>query len=188
MKWTALVPLKSAGLRKTRLASILTADQRDRLSEFMFAHVVSMLARQPRIGRIIMLSAEKPPGWRWGFAADRGRGLNAELASARAALGAAPLLVLPADLPLLRGEVIAALLAAASRTPALAPDRHGKGTNAVAIPPVHPFLFRFGPDSFRRHRAQMKEALIIRRPGFALDLDTKEDLIRAGAAVARLRL
>jgi 2-phospho-L-lactate/phosphoenolpyruvate guanylyltransferase len=186
MKWTALVPLKPTGQRKTRLAPFLSADERDRLSEFMFAHVISVLAQQPRIGQVILLASERPASWPWAFAADRGRGLNVELACARSALRAVPLLVLPADLPLLRAEDIATLLAAPSGTPAVAPDRQGRGTNALALPPLYPFQFRFGPNSFRRHRTQMTKARIVRRLGLALDLDTERDLARAVAAAAHL--
>jgi 2-phospho-L-lactate/phosphoenolpyruvate guanylyltransferase len=182
MKWTALVPLKPAGQRKTRLASSLSADERDRLSDFMFNHVVSVLAGQRRIGRIILLTSERPAGWGWEFAADRGRGLNVELTAARKGLRALALLVMQADLPLLRAEDVAALLAAASSAPAVAPDRHGKGTNALALPPHYPLHFRFGPGSFRRHRAQMAGARIVQRPGFALDVDTESDLACVFAA------
>jgi 2-phospho-L-lactate/phosphoenolpyruvate guanylyltransferase len=152
----------------------------------MFMHVVSVLAGQRQIDRVITLASERPSGWPWRFVADRGRGLNEELAVARSALRAVPLLVLPADLPLLCARDIAVLLAAASSRPALAPDRHGRGTNAVALPPGYPFRLRFGPDSFRRHRAQMAEARIVRRPGLALDLDTAADVARAVAAAVHL--
>jgi len=136
---------------------------------------------------VILLASERPTNWPGAFAADRGRGLNVELACARRALRAIPLLVLPADLPLLRAEDIATLLAAASSTPSLAPDRQGRGTNAVTLPPFYPFQFRFGLNSFRRHRAQLTTARIVRRPGLALDLDTKWDLARAVAAAAHLQ-
>lgn len=186
MKWTALVPLKPAGQRKTRLAPFLSADQRDRLSEFIFAHVVSVLAGQKRIGRVVLLASVRPVGWSWDFVGDRGRGLNVELAAARGALGAVPLVILPADLPMLRAGDVGALLAAASSAPALAPDRHGKGTNALALLPGYPLQFRFGPHSFRRHRAQMTEARVVHRPGFAFDLDTKADLARSVTIAARI--
>ncbi|HTZ71843.1 MAG TPA: hypothetical protein VMB71_14395, partial [Acetobacteraceae bacterium] len=152
---------------------------RDRLSQVMFAHVTSLLAHQPRIGRVVALTTERPPGWTGPLIADRGRGLNAELAAARAALGVAPLLILHSDLPLLQHQDIAALLTAA---PAVAPDRHGTGTNALALPPNQTLQFRFGPNSFRRHCTELPEARIVRRPGLGLDLDTEEDLSRAIAA------
>ena len=36
-------------------------------------------------------------------------------------------------------------------TVTLVPDRHGDGTNVIALPTDMPFQFAYGPGSFRRH-------------------------------------
>lgn len=183
MSWTALLPYKPQGERKTRLAARLSPEERARWAAALFAHVVAVLERSAGIGAIAILSRERPAGWRGRWIEDRGRGLNPELEAARVALGGGPLLVLHADLPLLAPEDVAALTAAAEEAGcALAPDRHGAGTNALALGDGRAFAFRFGPDSFRLHRAQGGGIAVVERPGLGLDVDTPADLDAAVAA------
>jgi len=176
VRWTAVVPIKTAGERKSRLAKQLSDSDRARLSEQMLRHVVDVLERCKRVERIIILSSERPLGWDGEWIADAGRGLNAELGSARAAIGG-DVLVLHADLPLLKLEDVSALLdAAEEHAIAIAPDRHGTGTNGLAIKAGGAIEYRFGPDSFRLHREQAPIGGVVRRDGFGFDLDTPEDL------------
>src|SRR3546814_2288363 len=56
------------------------------------------------------------------------------------------------DLPLLVPEEIEALIQAAGGGCALAPDRHGSGTNAIALMAAAPFEFAFGENSLALHR------------------------------------
>jgi 2-phospho-L-lactate guanylyltransferase len=177
--WIAIVPLKTAGDRKTRLADRLSAQERTALSKRMFAHVVGVLEGNPRI-EVVVLSDQRPDGWDGAWIADEGRGLNAELEAARASLTQAALLVLHADLPLLeRADVDALIAAAEGQRVAIAPDRHGSGTNGLALMPGARIAFRFGPDSFRLHRTQVPASAVVERPGFGLDLDTPDDLAAA---------
>ncbi|MCG2841096.1 2-phospho-L-lactate guanylyltransferase [Sandaracinobacter sp. RS1-74] len=181
MNWTALVPLKPAGDRKSRLAEDLAADERTSLSEQLLAHVLRVLEQSPAIGRILLLCQQPPAFWQGEWIADHGRGLNPELAAAHRSLAQAPVLVVHADLPLLSEADVAAITADAGNW-AIAPDRHGLGTNAVAIPAHTPFDFQFGADSFARHRASNPgEPLVIKRSGFALDIDTPDDIRRAAS-------
>jgi 2-phospho-L-lactate guanylyltransferase len=87
-------------------------------------------------------------------------------------------LALFADLPLLGGPDIDALLDAAERAGcAIAPDRHVTGTNALALADRRPFNFHFGDDSFRQHRAEAGAGWrLVPRPGLSIDIDTPEDL------------
>lgn len=183
MIWSALVPLKPPGARKGRLAERLSAQERERLSHHLFERTVATLAAVPAIGPIHLLSADRPDGWAAGWFRDAGRGLNPELEAARAALGAEPLVVIHADLPLVAPADIAALLARAEvQGMAIAPDRHGEGTNAVALARAPGFRFAFGPGSYARHRAQAGAGARVDRAGLALDCDTPDDLDRACAA------
>lgn len=177
-EWVAIVPLKPPGERKTRLSAHLAADERDRLAELLADHVMRILAETPRIRSRIVLAAKQPsiPHDRW--IADRGRGLNAELAEARRSAIPAASLVIHADLPgLCVADVEAMIDLAEQRGSAVAPDRHLTGTNALALADDRPFDFAFGADSFARHRARLgPECGIASRPGLALDLDTQADL------------
>ena len=179
MNWTALVPVKAPAARKLRLAEVLSAEARLRLSGLMLDHVLAILSRS--VGKTIVLSPEAPDGWSGPLIIDRGRGLNEELADAAETLEASPLLIIHADLPLLSAGDIAALLDAGEDSIAIAPDRHEHGTNALAISRGN-FAFAFGPDSFHRHcEAAGGEARIVRRQGLAFDIDTLGDLAAARA-------
>ena len=176
MSWRAIVPLKGAGARKTRLAARLSAMERDQLCLEMFAHVTGTLMACPRIGGVCVLSPVRPDGWTGAWLRDGGQGLNTELTRARARLGAARILVIHADLPWLASEDVATLVEAAEASgAALAPDRHDQGTNAIGLRDGAGFDFRFGPDSLRLHREQLPDGAIVRRDGLALDIDTPED-------------
>jgi len=175
--WTAIVPLQAAGRRKTRLAAALSPIERDRLAQTLFDHVVDALASSPSVGRICVLSADRPTRDGLGWLVDDGRGLNAEL---QALTVEGPRLVIHADLPLVSTEDIETLLSAAREGGAIAPDRHGTGVNAIALSAGLTIAFRFGPGSFALHQAEARKALtVIERPGLALDIDTPDDLAEA---------
>lgn len=183
MIWTALVPLKPPALRKGRLAERLSPVERQRLSQHLFARTATVLDAVPAVGTIHLLSAERPDGWGGAWSRDEGRGLNPELETVRKAVATVPLFVIHADLPLIEADDIAMLLQSAeAHGCAIAPDRHGEGTNAVALLPGLPFRFAFGVGSFARHAAQAGASARVDRPGLALDCDTPDDLDRAVAA------
>ncbi|MCF8709414.1 2-phospho-L-lactate guanylyltransferase [Rhizorhapis sp. SPR117] len=179
MRWTAVVPLKASGTRKTRLAGHLSDERRRKLSQSMFDHVTKILQEHPSIQDTFVLSSEIPPGWKGDWIADLDRGLNGELQAARNGLADRNFLAIHADLPLLCAEDVTALLAAAETTgAAIAPDRHGKGTNALALTQGRVVEFCFGNDSFARHLKQIPDCAIVVREGLGLDLDTPDDLNR----------
>jgi len=177
MAWTALIPFRNASTGKSRLEAVLDPAVRERLALSMAHHVIDVLARCPSIDRIVVLS-NRPmdhPANVW--AKDEGRGLNPEIAAFRAAFGTAPLLVIHADLPLLEGADVESLIHAASgHGIALATDRAGEGTNALAIDDGRPFDFRFGVGSRALHCAADPEMPVLERTGLSADLDTPRDL------------
>lgn len=183
MTWAAIVPLKPLGERKSRLASRLDTVARAQLSEVLLHHVLATLAQSVSIQTVILLSDVRPPEWTGCWIEDRGSGLNAELQAARARLGALPLLVIHADLPLIAAADVEAMIAAAGVAGcAIGPDRHGIGTNALALVDGRDFQFRFGPGSFAKHVAEANPRhIVVERPGLALDCDTPDDLAIASA-------
>lgn len=182
MKWSAIVPLNIGRERKTRLAGRFGEAARARLAEAMARHVLATLREVAAIDRILVLSPEQPAHGGVEWLCDREGGLNAELA-AHAAVRRGNLLVIHGDLPLLEAGDIAALLDAADGAGvAIAPDRHGAGTNALALRADRKLAFAFGADSFARHLANAGEAVIVRRPGLALDVDAPDDFDSALAA------
>lgn len=185
MSWTAIVPLKAGCQRKSRLAARLGTAERVILSDHMAAHVLARLQASPLVGRIIMLSPMPVDAIEW--RRDEGRGLNDELTAAAAYLGWKRLLVMHPDLPLLTTDDVDYLLTICGDGCALATDRHGSGTNALALAMDRPFPFSFGEDSAVRHRLAAGGAIeTVHRPGLSLDIDTPEDLDAAIAEGFRL--
>lgn len=175
MNWMAVVPLKKKAGRKSRLADILSEEQRIALSDAMACHVVSCLEACPSISEVWTLSPEPWEDSPW--LRDMGRGLNEELCIVRGEAIHRRLLVIHADLPAVTVDDVEYLLAQAGSGMALASDRHRKGTNAIALARPRPFRFAFGADSRERHvEAARGELTIVERPGLALDVDTAEDL------------
>ena len=92
-------------------------------------------------------------------------------------------MVLHSDLPLLAVPDVTRLIESAESSGlAIAPDRHGSGTNAIAIADQRLFDFSFGADSYRLHRQQAGPGWrLVASPGLAIDIDTPDDLALATA-------
>ena len=178
MSWTAIVPLKAAAERKQRLAEVLDLPERIALSEAMARHVLATLRAVPAIADIRLLSPEPLNGTDVPWLADHGAELNAALETAVSTLGARPVLIVHADLPLLDAADVQCLIdGAATAGCVIAANRHGHGTNAIALADPRGFRFHFGADSLNRHLAEAGPACaLIERTGLAFDCDTPDDL------------
>lgn len=182
MRWTAIVPLKAAAERKTRLTGALASCARAEIAADMAAHVVATLQRVNATIRVLSPTREDLPGTEW--EPDQGQGLNAELDRVSRAMAGKRLLIVHADLPLLGADDLAELIAAAERAgAAIAPDRHGTGTNALAMREAVAVGFAFGPDSLARHRQRLPGAVTVLRDGLAIDIDTADDLAAAAGVL-----
>jgi 2-phospho-L-lactate guanylyltransferase len=187
IRWRAVVPIKQGDMGKSRLAQLFDPAQRGDLVRRMADHVLDTLGGVAALDGIDVLSPRPFEGWRGAWHRDLGRGLNAELEAWRASVGAGPVLVVHADLPLLcAGDVEALLRAAQDHGAALAHDRARLGTNALAIADGRDMRYCFGIDSYRRHRAQYPAMATVAREGLMDDLDTPDDvqaLCAVGAAI-----
>lgn len=105
---------------------------------------------------------------------------EAALLGIAAARGAARVLLVPGDCPLLDPDEIDALLHAAGSGVTIVPDRHGSGTNALVLDPPDVMEPSFGPGSMARHAALGRSAgapvRVIDVPTLAFDVDTPDDL------------
>jgi 2-phospho-L-lactate guanylyltransferase len=182
------VPVKPLERAKTRLATVLSAPERARLTLAMLEDVMDAATAQR--------------GWDvWVVSADRAvlrtaarRGVRARLETAGSLLGAVReteselgpedvLAVLLADLPLLDAVGLAGgLRAAAEARVAAAPAASDGGTNLLVRRPAGAIPARFGRESLARHAAEaVRAGLPMRRihePGLAFDLDRPADLER----------
>jgi 2-phospho-L-lactate/phosphoenolpyruvate guanylyltransferase len=181
----ALVPVKARAAGKQRLAAVLDEAGRARLVRAMLAHVLEVLRSCRAINGIAVLTPDPqalPAGvvWLADAAADMNGAVQAGL-TALAARGARHAAVISADLPRLTVSEAEALLAAGlEHGVALASDRHGSGTNALALSLPARFRPQFGSGSLARHLAQARELSLtttpLSLPGLAFDIDEPEDL------------
>lgn len=187
----AIVPVKPLRRAKSRLSGVLSREERASLSQRMLIHTLDVLRAVPEIERVLVVSRDSKA---LALARDRGartvteRGspqLNAALVRAThvaRGYGVSSVLILPADLPLLRGEDVEKLISFVQDLPVvvIAPDRHGSGTNALLCSPPGLIEYVFGPESFSRHleRAERSGARVVvcDLPHLGLDLDLPEDL------------
>lgn len=187
----AVVPVKDLREAKSRLRSILGPEVRAGLALRMMDCVLSALYGAG-VGNVSVVS---PDGTVLDLASKYGAtsllqesgGLNLALEEGRKwamESGASALLVLPADLPLLKPDDVRELLNEpdGGSSVIIAPDDARSGTNALLLRPPDTLPFFFGSGSFEEHlRAARKRGLgvrIVERPGIAFDLDTRTDLAR----------
>lgn len=196
-----LLPVKSLGAAKRRLATLMSLRDRQQLVLAMLADVIAA-GRAAGLEPVVL----SPDGEVLEFAGQAGAeslrepsnrgGLNAALAWAIEELAAAPaLLILLPDTPLVSPLELLELTSDAvalgpseggelgpqgSRAVAV-PDRAGRGTNALLLhPPSALMPLAFGPRSLVRHRAAARSSAaffsVHHLPGIALDLDTAADI------------
>lgn len=178
-------PLREA---KTRLSANLPPTEREALClgllrRVLRAAVESGAAQVWVVGGDAAVRADSARlGARWSD--DGGSPLNDALSAAflRAyASGLAPL-YLPADLPFVGADDVAAVALAAGQgeTLVMAAAHRDGGTNAILAPVGSPFRPSLGPDSLRRHVEQAAglglRVAMYDCPGLGLDLDTPADL------------
>jgi 2-phospho-L-lactate guanylyltransferase len=183
----AIVPQKALSGAKSRLEGVLSAPGRAALSLALLGNVCAALRAVPDVESIVVMtpdSATRAQAAAWGVSAlvDPRPGLNAALGQVvRDGARAYAVLVVAADLPLLKPDDVVALLRAVRRGRlVLAPSKEGTGTNAVAVPPGTVFHPAYGTGSLAAHRRGAQalglDVVEIRRPGLAFDVDTEADL------------
>ena len=185
-----ILPVNALAHGKSRLGVVLTAAERYVLNREFLCNILTVAALYPGLSRTLVVSACDEA---LSLAQSRGAqilreiepsGLNPALEQARVHVyghGASDLLLVAADLPLVRAQDLAEMvdIGRAVARPVLATDRAGVGTNALYLPESSPLAFQFGPDSCSLHRQQAaclgSGALVLHRPRLAFDVDTQED-------------
>ncbi|MBE0698977.1 MAG: 2-phospho-L-lactate guanylyltransferase [Anaerolineaceae bacterium] len=187
----AIVPVKPLRRGKSRLAGVLSEEERTYLNYTMLANTLKILAAVKEIDTVLVISRDTS-------ALALARDFNAHtvqedgssdlnIAIQRAAVvamfsAAESILILPADLLLITPEIIQGFIQRKGKAPALviAPDRRMDGTNAMLISPPDLLNYSYGLGSFTHHVEQALQAHasveICRIPELALDLDLPEDL------------
>jgi 2-phospho-L-lactate guanylyltransferase len=199
MRTLAILPVKSFGAAKQRLAPALGAGSRQALAQAMFSDVLTSLRRVPALDSVAVVTADPVAE-----AAARGERVRVLRDTAQSGQSAAALigireamadgfervLLVPGDTPLIDPGEVTGLLAR-HRSVSIVPDRHGTGTNALVLEPPDAIEPSFGPGSRERHVAAAEAVGVTDSveevPTLMLDVDTSEDLTALAAALAGRR-
>lgn len=181
-----IIPVKPFNQAKSRLAPVLSPQQRAILSRQLLWHTISV-ARQ--ISQVVVISrsatvrrvAKQSGAWTLIEAIpDLNEAIRQALAwvSAR---GGKTALILPCDLPHLEPSTLTRMITVPQHSPiiSLAPCHRLEGTNALFMQPIGVIDVAFGLDSFAKHQ-QLAQAAglsphIFHHPNLAFDLDTPYD-------------
>jgi 2-phospho-L-lactate guanylyltransferase len=197
-----IIPVKSLKESKSRLANVLTEDQRKELTCKLLLQLIEVSRQVGQIQRILIVTPDPAVESLVShhdaitLLESGTHGLNGALVESRdyAAADADCILILPCDLPFITRLDIEMLLAPLADADSnsiggspeqnrplmvICPDQHGDGTNALLLCEPKDFIFNYGPDSFRKHLQEASlRGLKINRvepDGVKFDLDSEDD-------------
>jgi 2-phospho-L-lactate/phosphoenolpyruvate guanylyltransferase len=198
----AVVPVKDTAAAKQRLASAVPPPLRQALMLAMLEYVLAALADASGLaGRLLVttdpaaqrLASRYRADWLTDGAADGHTGAVAAAARHLAANGAAGMLTVPGDIPLVTPEEITRLIDAHRPPPSftIAPSHDEQGSNAIIVSPPEAVPLRFGDNSFFPHLAAAEargiRPTVLHLPGIALDIDNPADLLHFARLGSRTR-
>lgn len=187
----AVVPSKGPSGAKERLSSVMDAELRGKFALAMLEDVLDALAGVPELSGVVVVTADPHAGKIADCFGARVltesavQGHTAAITAATHRLrsdGAAAMLALPGDIPLVTSTEIKGILLARTggRCFAIGPAWDERGSNAVLADPPGLVPLKYGDDSFLPHLAKAQalgvKPSILRFPGIALDIDTPRDL------------
>lgn len=191
MSLWAIVPVKPFRQGKSRLAGVMSEDERYMLNSTLFGNTLRSLSSGKGIEQILVVSRDTSVlamSREFGARTIQEEGpsnLNNALTLANSFAvmsGAQQILVLPTDLPLLNTTVVEEIISRGGkfRQMVISPDRKHDGTNAMMVSPADVIEFQYGPGSFRKHMAQAQkkdlQIEVYQSKVLELDLDFPEDL------------
>jgi 2-phospho-L-lactate guanylyltransferase len=196
MKVSALIPIKGFRNAKQRLSSVLGPGEREMLAAVMFRDVLRQALKTHGLAETFVVTGDDQAAEiakTLGAKVIREKSENGETDAVDFArvelkrMGREAVLILPADMPLIRSGDIEQLLAHVPEgaTPPFAllvPSHDHLGTNALLLAPADLIKLRFGYDSFSYHMSQVAAhglpLRFIENERIALDIDEPRDLER----------
>ena len=186
----AIVPVKALDQAKGRLATMLSQEERRRLSLAMLEDVLSAVQAVPRIDRVTVVSPDpavlgrvRELGAEALYEPAQCRGVNQALTHASNAAadgGADAVAVVAADLPSVLSTEIEAVVDALPDRGIVVVPTDDRGTGAIALRPPGVVPFRFGPKSSVFHKreavARRLTARVLHLSSLARDVDEPDDL------------
>ncbi len=190
--WVVL-PVKPLNMAKSRLADVLTPEQRLRFAEGMLRRTLNVTRSTRSVTGTLVISRDTKA---LSIARDLGArtvqesgapALNPALMRATQLLATwrtESVLVLPADLPLLTSEDVAGVIRAGGdheRSIVIATDRSSDGTNALFVRPPGLIAYEYGHHSYQRHLGFAREAdahvVEYKSENLQFDLDLPQDIV-----------
>lgn len=186
-----IIPVKPLARAKSRLATVLTPEQRAHLAEALMRHTISVVTPIKEVAGTLVVSRDTKA-----LAIARDLGVHtvqesgtpelnhALMRATQVAVGfrGEAVLILPADLPLVTSDDIVNMieLGRDDDTLVIATDRHGDGTNAMLTRPPGLIPYSYGKGSYERHLNAAHEigANVHRYHSdrLMLDIDVPDDL------------
>jgi len=185
------VPVKPFIYGKSRLAGMISDDERYQLNRALLSHTLQIISRSMWHKYVLVISKGEEAldmAKAFGFNAVIEHppfGLNRSLQTVSKNLDeekAESITVVPADLVLLTIEELDEIYTLRMKLPGIiiVPDRFKAGTNILSVNPVGAIPFRYGRNSFTKHCQSAKNIKlpikIIESRYLGFDLDTEQDL------------
>lgn len=192
MSLWAILPVKPLRRGKSRLAGVLSEDERAILNYNMLERTLKTLNEVPEIKQVLVISRDPSAlalarEYKARTVKEDGTPeLNSAIKRATTVAQvyrARQILVLPADLPLVTAQDLCEFISYSGNPPEMivSPDLRGDGTNALFVNPPGLIDYCYGPGSFECHKAQARKyhlhLEVCALPSLMFDLDLPEDLI-----------
>jgi 2-phospho-L-lactate guanylyltransferase len=191
MSLWAIIPVKPLNRAKSRLAEVLSPEQRYLFAEMMLRRLLNVLSEVPQVTGTLVVSRDTKA-----LAIAREMGAKTVQESGPAELNMAlaratevvriwrggAVLILPADLPFVTHEDIVAIaeMGRFGKTVVIATDHEEDGTNALLVRPVGLIPYGYGSKSYERHTIAAKlagaEVKVYESENIKLDIDIPQDL------------
>jgi 2-phospho-L-lactate/phosphoenolpyruvate guanylyltransferase len=182
-----ILPVKNLTDAKSRLAPVLSDEQRLRLATALLEDALKMCASVDFLEWVVVTddptvdARARAAGL--GVIRDEGRGLNDAIQTALVPLRekADSITIVPVDVPLaFRGDIQDLLDTGATSDVVVVPSARDGGTNALFLSPPDAIVPRFGHASLRAHIAAAEDkglrCSILSLPRLELDVDTIDDV------------
>lgn len=180
-----VIPVKAFDKAKERLAGVLSPDERVALARSTATRVVALATGLAQFDTVVVVcDDEATASWARELGAQAiiapQPGLNAAVEHAVAFVRPNHDWIAVCHADVADPSGLAALAAPPPNTVVLIADRHGSGTNVLALNAANAFTFRYGPTSLADHREEARHrglaVTIMADAGLALDLDTPDDV------------
>ena len=186
-----IIPVKPLRLAKSRLAKVLSPEERQRFAETMLRHVLDVVKSVPQITGTLVVSRDNlvlALAREYGAKTIQESGapeLNVALMRATSIIASwhsDAVLILPADLPLISPIDVANIIEMGADYPSvvISTDRSKNGTNALFVRPPGLIEYAYGPGSYQRHAVTARDAgatvKVYESDHLLQDIDLPEDI------------